>query len=534
MSQSTLRNSAWFVFAIGVLARVVAINFASLDSGDSVSRVLLGWLWGEQPFLITSGGWGPLHFYLLGIVMKIWPDPVWAPAALHILCGSLTAVVTFKIAYELFHSRRAALLAGLAAAVYPMAVLSSLEAHSEVVFGLLLSLGLLYLVRAWRPEGRVSEAVFAGVFITLAAMLRYEAWLLMPFLTLPLLIRWRLVFAFLATALLHPIVWMTGNWLERGDPMYSFNWSSNFEREVMGQKSTAGLALAAKQIWGFIMTTVHGMSIPLTLLVGAAIAGCLARRRREAIWLVPALGLFALLSIGGARGALWVKPAYTMTFGLLLIPFLAQLFSAANIETWSRPRFVAAAAALLAAIGITTIEPLWRALPHGGFFFARAAGSFAEHREADEVIQVIRANEVANRTLLTDFIGWQATSYVIQRSKTPPRNVCVPNGAPIAVDIPAVQVFLATHRQGLIVAHAGGKLTALIERRGDGSGSIAGVPVKFSEVGATLWPGAVDAAEVLPGPLHVLRFEVQGPPPRSSDATLPGCSMACPISFCSA
>ena len=32
-------------------------------------------------FFITSGGWGPLHFYLLGLVMRFWPDPAYFDTA---------------------------------------------------------------------------------------------------------------------------------------------------------------------------------------------------------------------------------------------------------------------------------------------------------------------------------------------------------------------------------------------------------------------------------------------------------------------
>jgi hypothetical protein len=529
-----LRRAAWLVFAVALVARLIALRYATLDSGDSVSRVLLGWLWSEQPFYISSGGWGPLHFYLIGAAMSIWADPVWTPAALHILCGCLTAFIVCKLAFELFGSVRAALLTGFAAAVYPMAVLGSLEAHSEVVFGLFLAGGLLFLVRAWRPSGALRDAVLAGVCITLASMLRYEAWLLLPFLALPLLFRWRKVFAFLVPALLHPLVWMTGNALERGNPFYSFAWSSNFEREVMGQKTTAGLALALQQIWTFVMTTVHGLSLPLTLLVGLGVAWCALRRRVEMFWLIPPLGLFALLMIAGARGSLWVKPAYTISFGLMLIPFIAYAFSAAHVERWPRGRFVGAAIVLLAAIGITTIEPLWRAIPHGGFFLSRAAGQFQESGETDAVLALLNdGRELGEQALVSDFIGWQSTAYLIEHAKAHPANLCVPNGAPIPVDIAAVQAFLRTHPRGFLVAHEGGKLTALLERGPGDSGSLAGVPLKLRSSGALQWPGTVDAPDVRAGKLEVLRFEVTGEPVTPANEP-PGCSMGCPVSFCSA
>jgi hypothetical protein len=529
-----IKYAALLVFVVALIARLVALRFWTLDSGDSVSRVFLGWLWQEHPFFINHGGWGPLHFYMIASVMNFWPDPVWAPAALHILCGALAAVFIYKLTAELFGAGRAALLGGLAFAVYPMAIMTSLEAHAELIFVMFLALALWFLVRAWRPNGRTSDAVLAGLSMTLACMLRYEGWLLLPFLTLPLIPRWKQIAAFLIPAMIHPLIWMTGNAVVNGNPFYSFAWSSNFEREVMGHRDVASLTLAAQKIWQLVMVTEKGLTFPLSLLAALGIAWCLWRRRLQALWLIPPLGLFLLLAVAGARGSLWFKPAYTITFGAMIIPFIAAFFQSLGIERWTGNRLACVAAAMLAAVGISTIEPLWAAVPHGGFFVSRAAGQFAEQREASDVLSLINGGRsVGNDALIADFFGWQPTAFVASRSKVRPENVCIPNGAPVPMDIPALQLFLLDHRQGFIVTRNGGKLTDLLKMDSGDTGSLADVSIRLAPLGTVKWPGTQDAPEVGPGTIGIARYTVlKGPD--SPTKVVPSCTAACPVSFCSA
>jgi hypothetical protein len=82
-----------FVIALG--ARLLALPFSVFDSGDSATRVWLAWQWLENPYVITDGVWGPLHFYMLAAMLSLWPDPVWAPIALHVALGSLVPVVVY-------------------------------------------------------------------------------------------------------------------------------------------------------------------------------------------------------------------------------------------------------------------------------------------------------------------------------------------------------------------------------------------------------------------------------------------------------
>jgi Dolichyl-phosphate-mannose-protein mannosyltransferase len=528
-----LQHASWLVFMLALLVRLASLPFTTLDSADSTARVQVGWLWSEHPFYIVAGGWGPLHYYMIGAAMRLWPDPIWAPALLHVVLGALAALFIYKLSLELFHNRRAALLAGVAFAAYPLAIVTSLEAHPEVPCVMLLAISMTYLVRAWRAEGGLLDAVVAGLALTLASMLRYEIWMIMPLLTVPLLWQWKKIAAFLVPALMHPVAWMIGSTLKFGNPLYSFAWSDSYEREIMKHAQVADLTLATQKAWQLLMVTERGLSLPIAILVALGVLWCLRTRRAESIWLLPGAGLFLLVVIAAARGSLWFKPSYTLTYGALTIPFIAAFFAGLHVERWTWRWFSLTPVLLLAAVWVTTIEPLWSAVPHGGVVLTHTFGHFTEERETAALVSMLNdGRSLADDTLIADFIGWQPTAYLTARSKVHPANTCVPSGTPVPVDLPAIQLFLLDHREGTLVTYDKGRLTAQIKQETPDTVKLAGVTLQLNARREFPWPGAADAGDVGPGTLVVSRYRVIRQP-ETRTRVGPGCTTACPVSLCS-
>lgn len=524
------RLGLWlFLFAVAV--RFVALPFATQDSADSPARVFIGWLWSEQPYYIAAGGWGPLHYYLVGAAMALWPEPVWSPALLHILFGGLASVFMYRLALEMFRSPRAALLAGVGFAMYPIAIAGSLEAHAELPCLAFLLFGLRYLVRASRPEGTVRDALIAGVGITLASALRYEVWMILPFLLLPLLPQWRKVFACAATSLVHPVIWMIGCTVRFGNPLYSFVWSDAYEREIMNHAIEPVVHLLLRKTLELTNTTAHGLSVPLALLLAAGIVFALLRRPRECLWLLPAAWLFALMIYAGARGSLWYKPSYTLIFGTLALPYLAAPFQRLRVEAWPIGRYALLVCALVAGIGVTTIRPLWARIPHGGFFETQAAGHFQVQDEAKKLLGLINDGKPVGRSpLVMDFIGWEPTGYLSSHTRVHPQSLCTPTGTPVPVDIPATQRFLLEHREGTFLAYDKGKLTAELHMESPDTGVLAGVRLQFSQSRRLPWADPPSGQP--PGEVTVSKYRVIGEP-AERDTRPAQCTTPCPVSLCS-
>jgi hypothetical protein len=524
------RSVGWrpplLIFGVALLVRALALPLATFDAGDSAARIWLAWKWADHPTLITHGVWGPLHFYLIGLALRVWTDPVWAPAVLHVMLGACVPVVVYELTLAIFGGQRAALVTSLAFAVYPAAVAVSLFALSEPPFMLFLGLGLLFLVRAHRSTGTVLDAALAGLAIGAASMLRYEAWLLLPFLALPVIRRPKQLLAFLVPALTHPAVWMIGNAIAYHDPLYSFNWASDWERKAMGHAQLVSFAWGAARVWEFIRVTQAGLTPPLCLLVTFGVLRCLWCRRAEAIWLVPPLGLFALIVGAAARGSLVVKWEYTPSFGLMLLPFCACALQALGIEGWPRRRFVAATVVLLAAIVLFTIEPLWRAVPHGEAFLARMIPSFPAMQNARAVLALVDQGRASgHEALLSDFYGWQPTHYVALHTKLPPARICMVSGAPNQpLRIAAVEAFLRDHRQGVLISQEQGKLGSMLQTNPDQTMGLGDARLHLEPVGVVQWPPtANDTRHNIV--IRVARYSVVGAAtaPQSARTTAQSC-----------
>src|SRR6266540_2099251 len=237
------RGERWGVAAVVVLAlaaRLSALPFATTDGGDAPSRVWAGWEWLSHPRLLTHGVWGPLHTYLIALSLSIVPDPVHSPVALSVLFSVASAAGLYWFVRLELGESRAALLVGLTYAVYPIAIRNGVSVRSETPFVFFLLLAMIGLARARGEAGAWRHAAAGGIALTLASMLRYEAWMLLPLLALPLRRRPRLMLIFAACALAHPVLWTIGNWLHSGDPFYGFTAAARWELESMGRGRLGG------------------------------------------------------------------------------------------------------------------------------------------------------------------------------------------------------------------------------------------------------------------------------------------------------
>ena len=512
------------VFVVALLVRAVALPLATISSGDDVMRVWLSWLWSEHPFLITEGVWAPLHFYLTGAVLAVWPEPMVAPAVLHVVIGSIAPVGVYLLARELFGSNRAALLAGLAFAVYPIAISNSLAPKSETPFVMFMAFGLYFLARARRTDARLRSAVAAGICIGLGTMLRYEAWMLLPFMALLLVHRPQRALVFVAVAMIHPVFWMAGNWMAHGDPLYSFTWTSWWEREAMGKAAVVSVGWRIDQAIGFWRLILRQMTPVVVILSAAGIYLCLRHRRPQAVWLLVPLGLAALMQFAILRGSLTVKPSYMVNFGLLLMPFTAAAWQTLGVDRWSRRTFLAAGFVLVAAIGVCTVKPLLQAIPGGGRLLVSVAPRFGNEEAAQRVLTIMASDQSrGTEALVSDFLGWTSGAYVAFNTKLHPSNICIAQGAPgLPEGVSATREFLVGHPTGTLIRLDGGRLSRHFAPVGHDRVQFAGLTLDLIRLGETPWTGpAPGAGAAQAGELprvHVDRYVVVAGVDRAEEA----------------
>jgi 4-amino-4-deoxy-L-arabinose transferase-like glycosyltransferase len=464
---------------------------------------------------------------------------------LHLAIGAAAPAVVDLFTAREFGDRNAALATGIAFALYPVGILTSLEALAEAPFALLLALALLALSRAREPSADWRHAAAAGLALTVAAMLRYEAWMLTPFLGLVLWPRRRLVAAFVAAAALWPVASMAANYVHYGDPFLGLGAGSAYELQAMG-KAQLSLARRAGLPLRLVANLVAGMTPVLALLVALGALSCLVRRARQAVWLVPPAGLLVLLLVATARGAVVPKPHYTETIGLLLVPYLAAFLRSPPVRRLPAAGVHAAlfgSMALLLVIGTLRDVPgvrersrLVRAVPALG-----PAPTFAGRDALDRLLPVVRADTAGEGDgLVSDFLGYGATGYLALRSRLYPDRVWLAPVAPeadldmlapgdrrpsrarvqplLGDDPAALDEFLLRHPSGVLVLQPGSRLSARLGDRAPDRASAGGVDLALAELARVPWPLPPDrrlraegVPATAPGEAVVFRYSVARP-----------------------
>ncbi len=485
--------------------RVVFLPLATTDGGDSMSRVWGSIRWLEDPHLITHGIWGPLHFYLVAFALWIWPDPVHGPVALHVLIGVATPLLVYGFTRTAIAGPRAALLVAVAYAIYPIAIRNSLSVRSEVPFVLLLLSAMIFVELARRDGGSWKHALAAGTSLTLAAMLRYEAWMLIPFLGLLLWRKPRLMGVFIACALIHPVFWMVGNGIHYGDPLYSVNWATRWEREGMG-KAMIPLSTRILQALKYTGTILRGMTFPVGVIAVAGATVALIKRERCRAWLLPVAGLGLLLMWSIARGALVPKVNYTATIGTMLFPFAAVIWRRLGVEGWPVRRVLALGAAI---IGLMVFSARWSWMNAIGLAELKSIDPVPTIQNQDTALtlpEIINRHMPTEPALINDFYGWGARSYVAFLTRLDPDRILLVQGAPNRdVDLERMSTFLARYPEGILLALEGSRLSTAI---GIGAGETATVgefTLLLERVHRVDWPPGDP-----PPHLDVFRYRLEG------------------------
>ncbi|MCG8692293.1 MAG: glycosyltransferase family 39 protein [Minwuiales bacterium] len=432
--------------------RIAVLPFATTDGGDSIYRVWIALRWLEDPGFITHGTWGPLHFYMLGALMAVIPDTVTAPVLLHVVLGIAAPTLMYAFVRIEFSSHRAALLAALTFAVYPILVRNSVSVRAETPFVLMLLASMVCMALARGNDGRWQQAVAAGLFLTLAGMLRYEAWALIPFMTVMLWRNRRFAAVFLATAMIHPTIWMTTSTIELGHPFASTNWSSTWERTFMARGSLGAYARLSAAL-GFTALPFKGLTwlVAAASATGAAIA--VATRHRSAAWLIPLVALTTLLAISVFRGSLVPKHNYTATIGTMLIPFSALLYTRLGIDRLRATTFALTALLMVGSVLVLSQRPILVRLGLQSIACISPVPTIKNQAVSLSIPAAVTANVDADTGgFISDFYDWGSTPYVALLTRLHPDRIYRAPGAPNRpVDLAKLDAFLSRHPTGVLL-----------------------------------------------------------------------------------
>ena len=469
------------LIVLGALVlRLAELPWAQVVQADAVSRIHIALEWSNAPHWITHGYWGPLHHYLNALFMAIFPGKALGPTVLNILAASFTAIPLYGFTLNVFQSRRGAAFAALLYVFSPIALWTSLQPLSEIPYGFFLAWSLYFLSDEPGKPIRFRSSLVAGLFMTCAAALRYEAWVIIAaFSLVALLLRgWRHALVFGACASLFPLVWMTGNQLEFGDALYSVNQNDEWNMGKEGINDEVSKATRIQRAiffpWSFWLNASVICSVMLFL---ALLVAAIRRRitRAQWIWLIPFAIMALLFQKKAWEGSLMLHHRFLVTWLVLLLPFVALVFTALRGRLLHHVIMPLGALLTIPAaflFGKVDFIKLLGERASSSALDGLVLGHYREMQvvphlygsETEELLGCINSNSQAGDGLILDFHSWDRSYFILLLAQA---NTMVVGGAKHEDFKPEeARLLLAEHPQGLIVISRTGMLRELAELRG--------------------------------------------------------------------
>lgn len=446
------------LFGLGLFIRLIALPFSTTTDSDAVTRVYQAWFWLDNPRLITHGIWGPLHTYLIAASMWLVEDRVFPPILINILFSAATAIPLYFFTKNEF-GEKACWFVPCAFLFYPVAFRNSLMALSETPCAFFIALSLLFISLSRKENGSWKHALMAGLSLTLATMLRYEAWILIPLFGIILWKKPKLLFVFCISSAIFPTFWMIGNQIHFGDPLYSINYQTKHELSALTQKGemTTKIKVIRFLIWQGILMT--GMSIIAFLLsiYGAIIS--VVKKRANSIYLIPFIGLYISFVAKVLSGSLSLQARYSLILGMLILPFASETFN--NI--YNKKRLLLSFSIIATMIPFSYLPTLMSSLQ--AFVLESIPTSKRESPESTlEAIPRLPTNTKAiseavnenlninNDRLVVVGLYFSSNNLVSFSSRLHPKKIArFPNGFYPISEFKKLSFFFDDHQTGLIV-----------------------------------------------------------------------------------
>lgn len=239
------------LFVVALLIRTIVFIQNGNHAADGMYRTILTINWLKDPHFITGGIWPPLDLYIMAFMVKILGDPFTSTRLVSLIFGTLI-IFPYYYLVKLLFDKRVAAISTLILSFLSIHIQYSTYSMSEVPFAFFLITSLYFFFRFKTGcetviEKRLTNLIISAVFLNLASMIRYEAWLFIPLLTVFTLNRDDLknislknislkndhiiyFITFMTISLIFPVFWIIGNYQMYGDFFYSQHWSDNWIR----------------------------------------------------------------------------------------------------------------------------------------------------------------------------------------------------------------------------------------------------------------------------------------------------------------
>lgn len=464
----------WVLFIALLIFKLFLLPWVEVTDSDAVSRIFTAEELINRPRLVSEGVWLPLHYYFTSLSILMSGGSLWyGPMIFHVLIGALTIFPLYRFTAREFNER-GAMWAVIIYVLSPVVFRNSYHALAGVPNAFFIMTVMDFMSRL-RHSGSLKDAVYAGVFMTIACGFRYESWLLFALFTGMLLlfrVSWKKIAVFWLLGMIIPIFWMIGNYVAHGHLFYGITGVYNADVVEM-QNADIDLTEKMKRLIFFPLSWVLNYSPLIALsvlflylkkLIGRKISGA------QIIWSLPLIVLFFAFILKSYEGTLLNQQRFTIALILLAAPFAAYL---------SEIRFRFIRAVLLVSVPLLFIASFgairWdfeKYVPQERVRNALSSIRLSTYstlspipRQTDPEIRNAMAEIAKNAEqcdgLVVDFWTWESSFCMALNSGFHPEDIFLVDGVANGGVYEALLAdFLARHKKPMILFNCRSKLLA--------------------------------------------------------------------------
>lgn len=399
------------LFIIILACKLILLPFAQIDDSDAVARIFSGISWKESPEWILSNFWCPFHFYLIGLGLFIWNDPVYMPMLLHVVISAATLIPFYFLVRREFNEK-GAFIATVYLAICPILFRNSYLALSETPYLYFLVLSLNFLSKGLRNNS-YKYILFAGLSVTIASGFRYEAWIMVSIISLIIILvkQWRFLPVFLFPALLFPVSWLYTNWIATGNPFYGIQGNYYWTIVEMGNNNNLHFSNYLRRIWFFPFSWIIAVGIPAAVIIVGAVWKIFTDRpvqKISIIRLLPLLVMFVVMQYNAFKGVLLLQHRFIGTLVVLGLPFISDYFKE---YTPKKIRLAWLFGIITVLLSFVYNTPAIKPLPR------------LQNQSFVSISKLIGNNISPDSYLIIDNVGWNNTFYLALHSRLPNKNI---------------------------------------------------------------------------------------------------------------
>ncbi len=472
----------YLIVLAGLILRIIAFPFAQSVDADATSRLFFTMKWMESPYLIYNGVWLPFHYYFNAIAIVLFGGH-YGPVLFHIIIASLTAIPIYNFTKREF-SEQGAWISALFYLLCPVVFRNSFHTLSGIPHAFFIASALNHISKSIRTQDH-KQAIFAGLYITIAAGFRYEGWLLIALFTLIYLLfkDWKNTFYFLIPAMIFPTFWMIGNYIAYNDIFRGLTGAYNWNVIMEGVNDQLTFMHKLKRLVYFPFIWFFLYSPFLVTLVGWNVLQRIKHKkliRSRIIWSMPFWVLFIIFIFKAYQGTLLLQQRFTISLILLSSPFISIIVEKMELNTLKKAGI---------AIILTSLIPmsyLWMLIPYDkpfSFSYTLSTGLKdlrSDNQHSMEAIPrlsdqkyALYSKEINQKLtkksgLILDFISWENTFFLAQNSQLSPKQIFIFDGSKHgAIYKENLVKILQKHPNGVILLKCFSKFSNHYELNGD-------------------------------------------------------------------